>query len=98
MKKLVQQVKKLAAVRTPVLLVGENGTGKATVAEILHGATGAEPGAAGPDRLLAQLRAELPRGPPRQNGEGGPWVREAKGGTLFLQHLQCLALPCRRSS
>jgi len=42
MRKLVQQVKKLAMVRTPVLLVGENGTGKATVADILHGVTGAE--------------------------------------------------------
>jgi two-component system response regulator HydG len=31
-----------------------------------------------------------------QNGEGGHWVREAKGGTLFLQHLQCLALPVQK--
>eukprot|EP01034_Spumella_vulgaris_P016983 gene16983-21656_t len=34
LKKLVQQVKKLATVRTPVLLIGENGTGKTAVAEI----------------------------------------------------------------
>jgi len=26
-----------------------------------------------------------------QNGAGGTWVQEAKGGTLFLLHLQCLA-------
>ncbi|HYD84189.1 MAG TPA: sigma 54-interacting transcriptional regulator, partial [Opitutus sp.] len=26
-----------------------------------------------------------------ENGEGGAWVRQAKGGTLFLQHLQCLS-------
>jgi two-component system response regulator HydG len=25
-----------------------------------------------------------------QNGSGGTWVQEAKGGTLFLLHLQCL--------
>jgi DNA-binding NtrC family response regulator len=25
-----------------------------------------------------------------QSGEGGSWVKQAKGGTLFLQHLQCL--------
>ena len=31
MRKLIQQVRKLAAVRTPVLLVGESGTGKVTV-------------------------------------------------------------------
>ena len=38
--KLVTQIKKLATVRSPVLLIGENGTGKATVAEILHAASG----------------------------------------------------------
>jgi two-component system response regulator HydG len=37
-KKLVQQIKKLSSVRTPVLLAGEAGTGKKTVAELLHGA------------------------------------------------------------
>ena len=35
-KKLIQQIKKLCAVRTPVLLAGEAGTGKGTVADILH--------------------------------------------------------------
>src|SRR4051794_23853133 len=39
--KLIAQVKKLATVRSPVLLIGENGTGKSEVAEILHAASGA---------------------------------------------------------
>ena len=39
--KLIAQVKKLATVRTPVLLLGENGTGKSSVAEILHSVSGA---------------------------------------------------------
>jgi two-component system, NtrC family, response regulator HydG len=26
-----------------------------------------------------------------QNGEGGAWVKQARNGTLFLQHLQCLS-------
>jgi two-component system response regulator HydG len=95
-KKLIQQVKKLAAVRSPVLLVGENGTGKTSVAEILHGVTGARPGAVRADRLLAQLRAEFPRRASRPERRGRPWIREAKGGTLFLQHLQCLALPVQK--
>jgi two-component system response regulator HydG len=95
-KKLVQQVKKLAAVRTPVLLIGENGTGKASVAEILHGATGADESHF--VRIDCALSSEksFREGLLGQNGEGGPWVHEAKGGTLYLQHLQCLALPVQK--
>jgi two-component system response regulator HydG len=96
MRKLVQQVKKLALVRTPVLLVGENGTGKATVADILHGVTGADPSKL--VRIDCSLSSEksFHEGLLGQNGEGGPWVRDAKGGTLFLQHLQCLAPPIQK--
>jgi DNA-binding NtrC family response regulator len=95
-KKLIQQVKKLAAVRTPVLLVGENGTGKTSVAEILHGVTGAEMSHF--VRIDCSLSSEksFRDGLLGQNGEGGPWVKDAKGGTLFLQHLQCLALPVQK--
>ena len=95
-KKLIQQVKKLATVRTPVLLVGENGTGKTSVAEILHGVTGA--GQAQVVRIDCSLSSEqnFRDGLLGLNGEGGPWIREAKGGTLFLQHLQCLALPVQK--
>jgi DNA-binding NtrC family response regulator len=95
-KKLIQGVKKLAAVRTPVLLVGENGTGKTSVAEILHGATGA--GQAQFVRIDCALSSEqnFREGLLGQNGEGGPWIRDAKGGTLYLQDVQCLALPVQK--
>ncbi len=89
--KLIAQVRKLATVRAPVLLVGENGTGKKTVAEILHGASGA------PESALLRIdcslssEANFREGLLGQNGEGGSWVKKAKGGTLFLQHLQCLS-------
>ena len=89
--KLIAQVKKLATVRTPVLLIGENGTGKSSVAEILHAATGA------PDSAFVRIDCSLSSeanfrdGLLGQNGEGGGWVKQAKGGTLFLQHLQCLS-------
>ena len=89
--KLIAQVKKLSAVRTPVLLVGENGTGKSAVAEILHASSG------GPDTSFVRIDCSLSsetsfrQGMLGQNGEGGEWVKNAKGGTLFLQHLQCLA-------
>lgn len=89
--KLIAQVKKLATVRTPVLLVGENGTGKSAVAEILHAASGAPESAF--VRIDCSLSSEtnFREGLLGQNGEGGAWVRQAKGGTLFLQHLQCLS-------
>lgn len=89
--KLIAQIRKLATVRAPVLLVGENGTGKETVAEILHGASGA------PDSALLRIdcslssEANFREGLLGQNGEGGSWAKKAKGGTLFLQHLQCLS-------
>lgn len=89
--KLIAQVKKLATVRTPVLLIGENGTGKSAVAEILHGASGA------PETAIVRIDCSLSsdanfrEGLLGQNGEGGSWVKQAKGGTLYLQHLQCLS-------
>ena len=96
MRKLVQQVRKLAAVRTPVLLMGENGTGKIAVAEILHAATGA------PEAQFVRIdcslssEASFREGLLGENGEGGLWVRQAKGGTLFLQHLQCLTMAVQK--
>lgn len=94
--KLIAQVKKLATVRTPVLLVGENGTGKSAVAEILHAASGA------PETALVRIDCSLSSeanfrdGLLGQNGEGGLWVKQAKGGTLYLQHLQCLTEPVQK--
>lgn len=94
--KLISQVKKLATVRTPVLLIGENGTGKSAVAEILHGASGASDSAF--VRIDCSLSSEsnFREGLLGQNGEGGAWVKQAKGGTLFLQHLQCLTEPVQK--
>ncbi|HWA85885.1 MAG TPA: response regulator [Opitutus sp.] len=96
MKKLVQQVKKLATVRTPVLLMGENGTAKSAVVELLHAASGT------PDSQLVRIDCSLSsdanfrEGLLGQNGEGGAWVHQAKGGTLVLQHIQCLSEPMQK--
>ena len=83
-------MKKLATVRTPVLLIGENGTGKGSVGEILHGATGAPESAFVRVDCSLCSEANFREGLLGQNGDGGAWVKQAKGGTLFLQHLQCL--------
>lgn len=94
--KLISQLKKLVTVRTPVLLIGENGTGKTTVAEILHSASGT------PDSSLLRIDcsrssdANFREGLLGSNGEGGSWVKQAKGGTLFLQDLQCLSEPVQK--
>jgi DNA-binding NtrC family response regulator len=89
--KLIAQVKKLATVRSPVLLIGENGTGKSAVAEILHAACGAPEAAFVRIDCSLSSEANFREGLLGQNGEGGAWVKQAKGGTLFLQHLQCLS-------
>jgi DNA-binding NtrC family response regulator len=95
-KKLLQQVRKLSTVRTPVLLQGEAGTGKSTIAEILHTASPS------PDGALIQIdcslsdEANFREGLLGQNGAGGTWIKQAKGGTLFLQHLQCLPMPMQK--
>lgn len=97
LKKLVQQIKKLATVRTPVLLHGENGTGKTAVAEILHAAAGGAPDAQFV-RIDCALSSEanLREGLLGANGEGGSWVQQAKGGTLYLHHVQCLPLAVQK--
>ncbi|HRI81386.1 MAG TPA: sigma-54 dependent transcriptional regulator [Opitutaceae bacterium] len=95
-KKLIQQVKKLASVRSPLLLQGENGTGKTAVAEVLHASLG------NPEAQLVRIDcslssdANLREGLLGQNGAGGTWVTQAKGGTLFLQHVQCLPPPVQK--
>ena len=89
-RKLIQQIKKLATVRSPLLLQGENGTGKTAVAEVLHASLGT------PETQLVRIdcslssEANFREGLLGQNGAGGSWVTQAKGGTLFLQHIQCL--------
>jgi len=95
-KKLVQQVKKLATVRTPVLLQGQSGTGKTTVAEILH--AGSAPTDAPLIRIDCALSSatDFQEGLVGHNGAGGIWVHQARGGTLLLQNLQCLALPIQQ--
>jgi two-component system, NtrC family, response regulator HydG len=90
-KKLIQQVKKLTVVRTPVLLQGEEGTGKMTVTEVLH--IQSTPADAPLVRLdcsqveEGRLRDGLIGG---NAGGGGSIIQEAKGGTLYLEQIHAL--------
>jgi len=95
-RRLVQQVRKLAAARTPVLITGEAGTGKASVAELLHASLGAAESQFVRIDCSLSSEAAIREGLLGENGAGGIWVAKAKGGTLFLQHLQCLSLPVQK--
>ena len=90
MKRLRQQVQRLATARTPVLLQGEAGTGKSGIAEILH-ASGADDGAQ-LVRIDCALSSEanFAKGLMGENGAGGEWVQQARGGTLMLERLEAL--------
>ena len=94
--KLIQQVRKLTASPTPVLLQGEANTGKTTVAELLHGGTGAVASKLVRIDCALSSEADFHDGLLGQSGAGGAWVQKAKGGTLLLQNLQCLPLPMQR--
>lgn len=95
-KKLIQQVKKLATVRTPVLLQGEAGTGKTIIAEILHA------GSAAADAPFVRIDCaqssdeSFRTGLFGENGSGGTWLVQARGGTLLLQNVEKLGLDLQR--
>lgn len=88
--KLLQQIKKLVSVRNPVLLQGEAGTGKTTIAELLHGSsTIADAPFVGVDCAQSSV-ADFHSNLLGENGTGGPWIKQASGGTLFLENLDQL--------
>jgi two-component system, NtrC family, response regulator HydG len=88
--RLITQLKKLAGAPTPILISGELGSGHEIAAELLHAA------GSPPDSPLVRIDCRLSSieslraGLLGQNGAGGTWVQQAKGGTLFLLHLQSL--------
>ena len=89
-KRLIAQLKKLANAHTPILVSGELGSGHEIAAELLHAAgTPAGSPLVPIDCRLSPMES-LRTGLLGQNGSGGTWVQQAKGGTLFLLHLQSL--------
>jgi DNA-binding NtrC family response regulator len=90
LKRLISQLRKLATAHTPVLITGEPGTGHEVAVELLH-AAGTPAGSPFVQIDCRQVTPEAIRsGLLGQNGAGGTWVQQAKGGTLLLQHLQNL--------
>ena len=89
-KRLITQLRKLGPAHTPVLISGETGSGHEIAAELLHAARNPVGGPFVPIDCRLSSMESLRTGLLGQNGAGGTWVQQAKGGTLFLQHLQCL--------
>ena len=89
-KRLLTQLKKLSTAHTPVLITGELGSGHEIAAELLH--LGGSPAGSPLISIDCKLHAAdaLHDGLLGTSGTGGPWVMQAKGGTLLLQHVQCL--------
>jgi len=94
--KLRGQISRLAGARTPVLLQGQAGTGRDTIAEILHESV-AEEGAE-LVRIDCSLNSEesFAKGLLGENGTGGDWVEKATAGTLLLQKLETLPLAMQK--
>ena len=94
--RLREQVKRLAGVRTPVLLQGEEGSGKDMIARILHASSLEENGKL--VRIDCALSSEenFIKGLMGENGAGGEWVNQAVGGTLLLQHLESLPMAMQK--
>ena len=88
--RLIAQLKKLAEARAPILISGEMGSGHEIAAELLHAA--GSPADSPLVRIDCQLSSveSLRTGLLGQHGAGGTWVQQAKGGTLFLLHLESL--------
>jgi DNA-binding NtrC family response regulator len=95
MRKVVEQVGKLAATEIPILVTGENGTGKELVADALHEGSARGPGrmvkvncAAFPESLLDNELFGHERGAYTGADTAYKGVFEqAQGGTLFLDEV-----------
>jgi two-component system, NtrC family, response regulator HydG len=88
--KLLQQIKKLVAVRNPVLLQGEAGTGKTTIAELLHASSTLADAPFVSVDCGQSSKADFHVNLLGDQGTGGAWIKQAGGGTLFLQNLDQL--------
>lgn len=94
--KLRGQVQRLAGARTPVLLQGQSGTGRDTIAEILHESVREADAEMVRIDCALSSEANFAAGLLGQNGEGGHWVNKATGGTLLLEKLEALPVAMQK--
>ncbi|HLP02212.1 MAG TPA: response regulator [Opitutaceae bacterium] len=95
-KKIGPQIKKLTTSKTPVLIIGEPGTGKRVIAELIH-AQGNPPGSPLVRFDCSSVTEdEIREGLIGAQSQGGSWIEQAKGGTLFLEEVNALPLPIQK--
>jgi DNA-binding NtrC family response regulator len=94
-KRLLQQVQKVASARSPILIQGELGTGTHLVASHLHQLGGKERPFVTLD-CAALHEKDLSAALLGQNGTGGTSVAEAHGGSLYLENIQSLPREIQR--
>ncbi len=95
-KKIGPQIKKLTTAKTPVLIVGEAGTGKTVIAELIHN-QGCPPGSPLIRYDCSAIDEEtLREGLLGPQGQGGSWIEQAKGGTLCLEMINTLPLAIQK--
>ena len=92
-KKIGPQIKKLTTSKTPVLLIGEQGTGKRVIAELIHaqGCPSGSPLVRFDCSLIGE--AEMHAALIGEQGQGGSSTEQAKGGTLYLEQINAMPLP-----
>ena len=96
-KKIGPQIKKLTTSKTPVLLIGEQGTGKRVIAELIH-VQGCPPGSPLVRFDCSTLtELELREGLIGPQGQGGVWIDQAKGGTLYLEQINAMPLAIQKA-
>ena len=105
MQRLMELVPRLGAARCNILISGEQGTGRETIAALLHRSSGRSRArfvkVDGAGALLPELRRALFGAADGGNGVSRPsdegpqpgLFTEAGGGTLYLEHLADLPLP-----
>ena len=95
-KKIGPQIKKLTTSKTPVLIIGESGTGKTVIAELIH-AQGCPPGSPMVRYDCSSVTEDaLREGLLGPQGQGGTWIEQAKGGTLCLEMINTLPLSIQK--
>lgn len=95
-KKIAPQIKKLVGSKTPVLITGEPGTGKKAVAELIHAQGTAEGSPFVRFDCSLVEEAEMRAGLIGPTGQGGAWIEQAKGGILFLEHVQAMPVAIQK--